>query len=255
MKKIVATFMMLNLCNAYSIEQIDMDKIAAERAEWTRKHFEAEGAPVPDGGIKIVPETQLSHYDEYKEIRAKNDADVKKYGYSKDSSPDIQSLLNFKRIAASEFQKGTFSLDPKSEHLRHNINELKMGYTFNAVPQAQMSTLLGVSPYLNYIDNQGWVGAAEYFENKSIGVCEYKENNTKLSHGSVIIAQEEVRYDINGKVTTVDVRGNEGVGFIYNVEWYDPIFFRQLECATPKYDSEITQKVIQLAIQIDQAAK
>ena len=44
-------------------------------------------------------------------------------------------------------------------------------------------------------------------------------------------------------------------GFIYNIEWYDQNFFRQLECLNMAYDPSITKKVIELAKNIDSISR
>lgn len=88
-----------------------------------------------------------------------------------------------------------------------------------------------------------------------VGVCNYSENNIKLSHGSIIIPEEDARKDINGKYTTIDIEGKKKSGFVYDIRWYDDNFFRQLECTSPQYDPDITQKLVELAKKIDKAKK
>lgn len=111
------------------------------------------------------------------------------------------------------------------------------------------------TPYTTYITNQGWAGIVQFFDKSGIGTCNFKENNIKLTHGSVIIPKEDARTDINGKATIVEVEGKQKNGFIYNVEWYDQNFFRQLECLNMAYDPSITQRVIELAKNIDSVSR
>ena len=101
------------------------------------------------------------------------------------------------------------------------------------------------------IKDQGWVGAVQYFVNKNIGNCSFAENNVRLSHGSVVVAKELAREDVNGKVTVVNVTGDPGDGFLYEVEWYDQTFFRTLQCANKKFSPYLTEQVITLAKRID----
>lgn len=114
-----------------------------------------------------------------------------------------------------------------------------------------MLTVIVVIKIISYHKGQGWVGAVEFFVNKSIGACSYSENNVKLSHGSVIIAKEDARNDVNDKTTTVNIVGTEDSGFLYSINWYDSTFFRELKCSNKHYSEGIKQQVIDLANQID----
>jgi hypothetical protein len=93
----------------------------------------------------------------------------------------------------------------------------------------------------------GWVGAQEIFKSKAGMNCSYTENNIKLSHGFIVIAMEDASYEVNGKASTVTIMGNQSSGFTYKVEWYDALFFREIECAGPDYNSKMTSLVINIA--------
>ena len=71
------------------------------------------------------------------------------------------------------------------------------------------------------------------------------------SGAPIVIAKEDVRNDVNGKTTTVEVMGKPDIGFTYTVEWFDDGFFRKVECANKQYSADITNLVIALANQID----
>ncbi|ASQ47298.1 hypothetical protein [Legionella clemsonensis] len=126
-----------------------------------------------------------------------------------------------------------------------------MAYTPTPVPFSVADEYIGAAPYLTYLKQQGWVGVIQFFKNNSVGNCSFSENNIKLSHGSVVIAKEDVRQDVNGKTTTVEVMGDENFGFTYTVEWFDDLFFRKLECASKHYSTQTTDAVIKIAQQID----
>ena len=68
-----------------------------------------------------------------------------------------------------------------------------MAYTFVGVPKDDMSDFIGVAPYLTYLNGQGWVGAKQFFIKNGLGSCVFSESNVRLSHGSIVIAQEDVR--------------------------------------------------------------
>lgn len=77
---------------------VDSDNVVKERNEWTKRHFTAQGGPVPESGVTVIPEEQMSQYNRFKAQRAKEKSDFKKYGYIRESLPQTQSLINFKEV-------------------------------------------------------------------------------------------------------------------------------------------------------------
>ena len=215
-----------------SLNSDDMAKIAKERAEWTKQHFAQQGSPVPDGGVRILPEKKMAEYKTFKKKRAKERQDIKKYGYIKEFIPQTQSLLNFKEVSKNQFTNQFSGSRPADEGMRHNISELKMAYDFKGVPVNDVdTTMLGVAPSVTYIENQGWAGAMQFFEKTGLGNCSYRENNLKFSHGSAIIPKEDATDEVNGKITVKNITGEPKSGFMYSVDWYDDNFFHELKCA------------------------
>lgn len=248
MKKFIFLALLATFAMSYAESSED---IKAVREKWTQEYFAKKGMPIPDGGVKVIPEQQMASYEENKEEKLKNKADIEKLGYINRSSPRAFALLTIHITAAHQLKKQQDNYNPTSTHIRPSINDLKMAYTFVGVPQNQGIEIIGVSPYLTYLKGQGWVGATQFFKKEGIGNCAFSENNVRLSHGSVIIAKEDARNDVNDKTTTVEVVGNQQTGFVYDVEWYDNTFFRQLECANKQYSQNITNNVIELAKNID----
>jgi hypothetical protein len=76
--------------------------------------------------------------------------------------------------------------------------------------------------------------------------------NIALSNGGAFIPEEMARYDINKKLTTVDVEGSEKMGFLYNVTWFDNTFIHELECTQKIYDATIVDHMITWAKKHDQ---
>ena len=64
----------------------------------------------------------------------------------------------------------------------------------------------------------------EFFKKKGLGTCAYTENNVILTHAAAKVDEAVVRYDINHKVTTLNVEGNEQSGYVYTVDWKDSHF-------------------------------
>ena len=67
----------------------------------------------------------------------------------------------------------------------------------------------------------------------------------------LLLLHRKMLEDINSKITTVEVIGSPKTGFLYNVEWFDSTFFRQLECANQRFSEKVKQDVIELAKRID----
>jgi len=237
---------------AFAGENLDAAKLAQiskEREEWTKQHFAKQGSPAPDGGVTVMPEKQMSEYKSFKAQRAKERADVKKYGYINQFLPQTQSLLNFKEVSKNQFIAK--SSNPAHEGLRHSVNELEMAYDFKGIPNHLVTKMLGIAPSVTFIPGQGWAGAMQYFEKENLGNCSYRENNLKFSHGAAIIPEEDATKDVNGKVTVANVTGEKNNGFLYSVDWYDNSFFRELKCAKNDYTSDALASVVELARQID----
>jgi len=237
---------------AFSGENLDAAKLAKaakEREEWTKQHFAKQGSPVPDGGVTVMPEKQMSEYKTFKEQRTKERADIQKYGYIKQFLPQTQSLLNFKEVSKNQFVAKSAS--PTHEGLRRSVNELEMAYDFKGVPTHLVSNMLGVAPSVTFIEGKGWAGAMQYFEKAGLGNCSYRENNLQFSHGAAIIPEEDATRDINGKVTVANVTGENSNGFLYSVDWYNNNYFRELKCANEKFEPSIMSSVMELARGID----
>lgn len=237
---------------AFASENLDaanLAKVAKEREEWTKQHFAKQGSPVPDGGVTVLPEKQMSEYKTFKAQRAKERADVQKYGYIKQFLPQTQSLLNFKEVSKNQFVAK--SANPANEGLRRNVNEIEMAYDFKGVPAHAVTAMLGVAPSVTYIKGQGWAGAMQFFEKTGLGNCSYRENNLKFSHGAAIIPEEDATKDVNGKVTVTNVTGEQNAGFLYSVDWYDDSYFRELKCANEKYEPSVMSLALELARVID----
>lgn len=246
-KNTISFILLLGASNTFADDQALNDA----RMAWSKAYLAKQGSPVPDGGIKIIPERQMSEYKTFKDQRMQYKKDIAKYGYINKEEPKTNDLFNLHATAAQQYKKYDMNYKPSSSHLRHTIDELKMAYTFVGVPKNDMSEFIGVAPYLTYLKGQGWVGAMQFFVNDAIGNCVFSENNVRLSHGSIIIAKEDAREDVNGKTTTVEVTGTQSSGFLYNVEWFDTTFFRKVECANKEFSEKNTQSVIELAKRID----
>lgn len=245
-KKIMyCAILLASSCYALSDEELQQ-----KRLEWSKNYLESKGSVVIDGGVKIVPAKDMASYKESKPVIDKIVHDTKKYGYVKEDA-QAQSLLTLKLRSDRHFKKNAVSLDPYDTNLKRSIGDIKMAYTFVGVPENEVTEIIGYAPAVTYIKGQGWVGASQFFTKSEWGTCSYAENNIRLSHAAIIIPKETARYDINGKTTTVFVKGTESTGFVYSINWYDNTLFRELSCANEKFDSSITDSMIEMAKVMD----
>ncbi len=227
------------------------DKLLAERMEWSRNYIAKRGGPVPDGGVTVIPSNKMSTYQDTKEQSAKMRADIAKYGYLREKNDPNNNLFNLKTVADNDLRHHGKDFKPGNTHLKVSISDIRMAYTFLGVPLNAGIDSVGFAPYTTYIEGKGWAGAAHFFMKDGIGSCVFSESNVKLTHGAIIIPEEDARHDINDKTTTVLVTGTPESKFLYAVDWYDTTFFRRLECANDKFDSSITESIIELAKRID----
>jgi hypothetical protein len=239
-KKTVITLLLIPTFSAFA-DDVDLEQVAKDRLEWTKKHFAEQGSPMPDSGVTVLPEKQMSQYARFKDERAKQKADIKKYGYINQSSPDIDTLLNFKIIAKKQ----------AGSELKESISAIDMAYDYRGVPAQEITTSLGFAPSVTFVQGKGWAGVAQFFEKAGVGTCSYRENNLKFSHGAAVIPEEDASREVNGKVTVVTITGMQDKGFIYSVDWYDDAFFGELKCANTAYSPGTTKSVINLAQAID----
>lgn len=249
MKKQISLILYLVLGSAFADQQ--QDDLNAKRMAWTKAYMEGKGLPIPDGGIKVVPLKEMRSYEEKKEQRMKVKMDIERLGYIKEDAPSTTTLLNIKITAPRDLKHYANDFSPTNTHLKPAPSQLRMAYTPTEIPSSVAHEYFGAAPYLTYLKDQGWVGVIQFFSNNDIGNCSFSENNIKLSHGSVILAKEDVRYDVNGKETLVHVIGTPESGFTYSVEWFDATFFRKVECANKTFSKDFTNVVINIAKSID----
>src|SRR3990167_1550823 len=86
-KCIIVLFLPVVALAGGSLDEAKMAQVAKEREEWTKQYFANKGSPAPGGGVTVMPEKQMSEYTSFKAQRAKERAEVKKYGYIKQFLP------------------------------------------------------------------------------------------------------------------------------------------------------------------------
>ncbi|MBA4697213.1 MAG: hypothetical protein H2069_07495 [Legionella sp.] len=146
------------------------------------------------------------------------------------------------------------ALKASDTELRSKPEDIHFAYTFIGVPKSEMKEFFGIAPVGAYVKEPqtGWTGGVEFFKT-SFAYCAYTEKNFNAGQGAVQVDQEVAQYDVNGKVTLIDIEGNENTGFLYRVNWFDNNYNRDLECAAKQYSDAVRKSTIELAKKIDQA--
>jgi hypothetical protein len=201
--------------------------------------YTADISKAPEG-IVIVPAAKIDN--SHRLIANLNEQKTKGYVYSEKNNalaimkdnrnPEINDIIN----------------DPTDTHMKSDIKKIKLGFNFK--PLACINAI-GYAVGGAYIADKGWTAISTFFNDKELGSCNFKVNNMALSHGAVMIPQEQVQYDVNNKITSIYVEGSPKSGFVYNVMWDEHDYNYSLQCANQKYDADITVKMIQLAKKID----
>lgn len=232
-----------------------------------KQQLEAAGFSENDPPVKILPRgTSLPLYpglEDTSEVResskklrmqlAKNKREQELYGYHTEETTRPRELLQLHKIIHLEYEaqaNGSIGKHPLDTHMKHTVDEVGIAYNFKPVPLKDVTNLIGFAAVGGHVP-AGWGGVSEFFDHTSIGSCVYTENNVQLSHAMAQFTEDEITHDVNGKVTTLDVRGTKTSGFLYTIDWYDEHFFRQLQCANMKYSKNITRAVVALATRID----
>jgi hypothetical protein len=174
--------------------------------------------------------------------------EIEHRGYVKKKSPRAHELIHTKDIEP----KTRMAVKGTDTHLRYSAEDIPLAYRYTGVPYTEVEHYYGIVPVGPYIqENQtGWTGAMELFKSK-FAHCSYTEKNMRIAHDGAQIAEDEAGNDVNGKVTLIDVEGNESTGYLYRVNWFDNTFNRNLECASNKFSKQLIQETIDLAKVID----
>ena len=247
MKKLLIIILCFISTSLFSLTQEEIKKTNTEL-------LKKSGLPILDSEIEIVSfndffnNQYISSKDrvfinELKKKYQEMNKEQNEKGYVEEDNLRAQELISIK-------------LNPK-KNLNQNFNEIKMGYIFLSIPDSKDIKTIGYSPMGSYKelkngdDSDGWDGIVQFFNYKQIGFCAYTEHNIKLAHSGAQLIREFITYDVSNKPCIIIIKGNEITGYTYKISWYDDTFIRDLECANKKYDSELTNKLIELANFID----
>lgn len=247
MKKIIIAVSILPTL-AFAITDVQKDAVMQANIQ----ALEQKGLPTPDSGVQPVPATSIKLSDWMQKKFADERKEMKTKGYVERSSMRAEELIHIqKQIKNAQLQetgmhKGTDS------HLRKKADEIPFAYSYIGVPMDSITEFYGIAPSGTYVKEpqSGWSGAVAFFKS-TFANCAYTENNMRVSHGAARIAEEDAQYDVNSKITLIDIEGNESTGYLYRVNWFDNIFNHNLECATKDFSEKNRVATINLAKSID----
>lgn len=166
-------------------------------------------------------------------------------GYIERMSLKYQYLNNIEKRA-----KFAFKGDPSATDMVKNANDIVTASNLKTVPSAARSSTIGFAPIGTFNQESGWTGITEVFKS-SIGVCQFSHLDLKASNGGYTLSDKKSPFDINGKQGYLEIDGKINQGFSYEVGWFEELNMYTLSCINKDYSKEFTQKVIELAKQID----
>jgi len=221
------------------------------QAEMNKELIKA-GLPVPGSGLQVVPNGQIQ-VSGWQRDKFKSDAkEMKEKGYIDQTSERAYELMHFKEQVKRNGYSDNPSTNEGDSGLHRNASEIAFSYSYVGVPISEIKEIYGVAPSGAFLTlpQKGWTGAVVFFKS-SFANCAYTEKNIVPGQGGVQVEESFSRYDVNNKLTTVEVEGNNNSGFLYNIFWFDLNYYRQLECATTSYSTNILKSTIDLAKKID----
>jgi hypothetical protein len=205
----------------------------------------------PDSYVKVVPASEIQIPEQFKAENLLIIKQRKERGYSDINSEEAANLLSMQYKNKSQLAKNKTISSSEDTSLRTNISDIKLAFSYNGLPFIGATNIIGFAPMGAWISPAGWSGITEFFTDKDLGVCSFTLSNIELTHGYVILSEDQVKFAVNGKATTSYVDGNTTNGFSYNVTWHDNKFTHELECAKLIYDKDLIEKLVHFSNEID----
>lgn len=244
MKKLITAFALLPVISFAT----NMDAMNLEM----NKQLEKAGLPTPGSGVQVVPNGQIKMQSWQKEQFNADTQERLKKGYVERSSVRAYELMHITEQIKRTGMSDTLSTNEGDSGLHKSASEILFSYTYLGVPDSEIVELYGVAPAGAFLHSpqKGWTGAVSFFKT-DFADCAYTEKNILPGQGAVRVEEASASYDVNGKVTTIEIEGSSSTGYLYDISWFDTNFYRQLECATKDYSPTHLQSVIELAKKID----
>lgn len=132
-----------------------------------------------------------------------------------------------------------------------NYRDINLAFDYIPIRFKGKVKKYGFAPYGIVNEKDEWLGIVEIFRDASIGYCTYTKYNYKKAGGSISLNGDMVTHKVNKKVTIISVHGLNGVGYMYDINWFDDEFDYKLECANKTKAYYKRDYLIQLAKDID----
>jgi hypothetical protein len=216
------------------------------------KVLKKAGLPTPGSGLQVVPNNSIQ-MPSWQRDKFKSDAkELKLKGYVEQTSERAYELMHFGEQVKRTGYTESPSTNEGDSGLHHSAADIAFSYSYVGVPSGEVIQLYGIAPAGAFLTTpqRGWTGAVAFFKSH-FASCAYTEKNIMPGQGGVQVEEAFANYDVNGKLTVIDVQGNDNSGFLYNVSWFDANYYRQLECATESFSKATQNQTIELARKID----
>lgn len=177
-------------------------------------------------GITIVPDSQMEL------------PPVSKQRQAESLKQQVDFLTSLPQLAKST----------SDGELKKDVSEIKLAFKYKPLPIDRKHIIAYVGAYAYRED--GWTALDVYFEDDVLGVCNYNVSDMDVTRGGVQISEKTVRYDVNQYPNTLYVGGNATTGYVYNIDWFNKPYSKELECASRTYNSRAQAALIELAKKI-----
>lgn len=209
------------------------------------------GLPTPEARLEVLPtDNNLSALK--KRGFMLEQKEMQKNGFVNRTSDRASEIIGIKKSLQRQFANKPMITRQHDTEIRKQADEIVFAYSYGGVPKSSVTEHYGFAPTGTFVENEnrGWTGGGEFFKT-SFATCAYTEKNMLAANGSARVFEDEATRDVNGKITFIDIEGNESSGFLYRVHWFDDIFNRDLECATMKFSESVKNSTVELAKLID----
>lgn len=205
--------------------------------------------PAETNGIQIIPLSNLNIPNELKAETRRKQAEENLKGYQEDTDSDeyIRFLTHLRSHSLQEIKDSKKLNDPYDTHLKSSLSEINLSIPFKPVKSIKNENVIGYAAIGSYIDNKGWSGVKEFFDDPELGTCAYSVTTIKAAQ----LSKETTEYLVHKKPSNKIIEGNFNTGFIYNLNWYTNHTMSVLDCANKKFDPAIMSKMIIYANKVD----
>jgi hypothetical protein len=174
-----------------------------------------------------------------------------------DEFNDYAKMLNEFRFSYNPSKaRPEMIIEDEDLELYPKFSDLKLALNSNISSIITPNKLIAAAPLGTYLqEKKGWTGFKLFYKEDKDTTCAYAFINLALSHGKIILADEDQNFFVGTKHGYKLSSGTDKSGYVYSVNWYDSEHVHMLDCATVKYDVQGINKTVKIANQIDATIK